>query len=224
MRYTFTLTGRTPLLMSNDSVEWGDAVKEWLADPDNRDQKGPAGDDRGPAWTWFGRLYHDGARIAVPADNLMACLRDAGKKVKHGRGSAKEISQSAVWIDEEFLPVVFGDNAGPAEIGSLQKLVGVNKFDQHLAAAKKLGFRLFMKRAKPSGMGSGKHVRIRPVFDRWRLNGTLEVTDDDALPMKTLLQLFDIAGRRVGLCDWRPGAPKSPGRFGMFGAELKPAK
>jgi hypothetical protein len=58
MRYEFVLTGKTALLMHFDDVEWADAVKEWLLDPNNTKKKGEnSGDDRRPAWVWTGYCY-----------------------------------------------------------------------------------------------------------------------------------------------------------------------
>jgi hypothetical protein len=43
------------------------------------------------------------------------------------------------------------------------------------------------------------------------------VTDDDLL--KRISEIFTIAGKYKGLCDWRPGSP-TPGHWGMFDAQI----
>ena len=78
-----------------------------------------------------------------------------------------------------------------------------------------MGFRLFVKRAK---IGTSKHVRVRPRFDSWQIQGTINVLSPD-ISWEVLNTLFELAGR-VGICDWRPGC-KTPGPYGMFAAKLK---
>ena len=66
-----------------------------------------------------------------------------------------------------------------------------------------------------------KHVRVRARFETWQVTGVLGL--DESLPELTfdvVQQIFALAGR-VGLLDWRPGSPKSPGPYGMFTAEVK---
>ncbi len=82
-----------------------------------------------------------------------------------------------------------------------------------------MGFELLVKRAR---VGTKKHVRVRAMFRDWRITGTLRVSE----PMITdevLRQMFEIAGDRVGLLDWRPASPESPGQYGRFTAEIKAA-
>jgi len=87
-------------------------------------------------------------------------------------------------------------------------------FDKQSDSVRKLGFRLFLKRAK---IGTSKHVRVRPRFDSWSVRGEIETLAPE-LTFEVVSQLFQLAGR-VGLCDWRPGC-KTPGPFGMFAATV----
>ena len=223
MRYTFELIARSPLLMSCDDILWAERVKRWVSDPSNRNLAQDKGDDRCPAWTWVGRLYHDGESVAFPSDNLMAALRKAGASVKLGRSSAKSISQSAVYIEAEYLTFTHGGRGDPTPIRPFRGLEGELDFTEHLKLAEKNGFELFMKRVKPAGRTAGRHIRIRPRFSDWRVRGELEVTDPRAMTAELLSTLFHVAGRTVGLGDWRPGAP-TPGRYGMFDATVRKAK
>jgi hypothetical protein len=219
MRYEFTLTGKTALLMHQDDVEWADTVKEWLLDPNNTKKKGEnSGDDRRPAWVWLGYCYHDGQNLAIPSANLTANFKKAGARVPLGRQKTfKELAVSGIFFENEFLSFF---NAGkPISATAVQKLRDVSDFRTHAETAEKLGFRLFVKRA---AVGTSKHVRVRPRFEEWSIKGTLEVTAHE-ITTDVLDSIFTQAGR-VGLGDWRPGSPKSPGPFGMFSHTLKASK
>jgi hypothetical protein len=94
------------------------------------------------------------------------------------------------------------------------------KFSDHIKECRNLGFDLLVKRAS---VGSSKHVRVRPRFDEWQVRGSITVSEP-AITQDVLEQLFELAGRYAGLCDWRPSSPKKPGPYGMFTAEVKPVK
>ena len=78
--YAVTLTGKTPLLMHHDNIEWADFMDEWKSNPDNK-AGSKAGDDRSPAWRWLGAAYHDGKNFAMPQANIMRCLMEGGAMV-----------------------------------------------------------------------------------------------------------------------------------------------
>lgn len=216
MRFEFTLRSVMPLLVHADDSDKADILKAWRMDPDNKLKCQP-GDDRSPAWTWITYLYSDGAHLAIPADNVMVALREAGSQIKVGRGNSnyKKLSQSGLSIDEELLKIVV-DNK-PIEWAKVEPLLDVLDFATHVKTATDLGFRLFTKRAK---VGQAKHLRVRARFDQWALKGHIETLTDD-ISEAILKQLFDRAGQYAGLCDWRPSSPKAPGPFGKFKAELK---
>lgn len=218
-RYEFTLTGKSAMLMHYDDVEWSDTVNEWVYDPTNTKKKGEtSGDDRRPAWKWIGYCYHDGGHLAIPGTNFTACLKKAGSRVPMGqKKTLKELAVSGILIEDEYLKFFNGGKQIPHK--PIWELRQVNDFHEHVDAVAKMGFKLFVKRA-PIGMG--KHVRVRPRFDEWAVKGTLEVTAHE-ITADVLDSLFAQAGR-VGLGDWRPGSPKSPGPFGMFTHKLKGIK
>jgi hypothetical protein len=216
--YTVTLAGQTPLLMHRDNIQWGQRVKAWTKDPANKDVSVP-GDDTSPAWTWIGYLYHNAGLVVVDTDNLMTMLRDGGTKcpASKGKGSFKAQTQSGIIITESGWPVTIGGKTvSYTEIKGLQE---ESDFEAHEKLAQKLGFELFVKRAK---IGKNKHVRVRPMFSDWKLSGNLMVTDA-TITTEVLQNILTTAGRFCGLCDWRPGSPKS-GRFGCFTAEVKEQK
>lgn len=216
MKFTFELTGTSPLLLHADDVEKSDALQEWRRDSKNRDVS-VAGDDRSPAWTWQTYLYSDGTQLVIPQENLSASLlaAAAGMTLK-GKKTFKEASQTAIILHEDFFPLLVGGK--PVAVKPIEQLAGL-PFAQQAQKVKPLGFDLFMKRVR---VGRAKHVRVRPRFEHWSIRGTVEIVSQE-VNQDSLKRMFDDAGFYKGLCDWRPGSPTKPGRFGRFKAELKAA-
>ena len=82
---------------------------------------------------------------------------------------------------------------------------------------KKLGFELFLKRAK---IGQSKHVRVRPFFLNWSAVGSILVMDSQ-ITREALTDILEAAGAYKGLGDWRPSS-KTPGPYGTFSAIVTP--
>ena len=218
--YSVRITGTTPLLLHADNIEWADRMDAWKNDPANR-KNSKAGDDRTPPFRWIGNLYHDGNVIAMPSDNLMRCIMEGGAMVlvPGGRSgkSFKSQTQSGCLTGEAYWPLLIDGHTVPwAELALLEKEAD---FSAHQAKASALGFQLFIKRAK---VGTSKHIRVRPRFDRWALDGTINVTDDQ-LTLGVMRDILQYAGQYKGLGDGRPGG-KTPGPHGMFTAEIRERK
>jgi hypothetical protein len=211
--YAVILEGLTPLLMHWDNIEWADQMEEWKKDPKNK-ANSKAGDDRSPAYRWIGSVYHDGKQICIASDNLSTCMMEGGMLVPTGstRGAKtfKAQTQSGMKVDDMFIPLIVDGKSIPW--APIETLMGKNKFTDHLEATKKLGFRLFTKRAKING--KTKHIRVRPRFDSWSLEFTITVWDD-GITESVIRNILEHAGNYRGLCDWRPGSQK-PGPYGMF--------
>jgi len=217
--YEITITGKTPLLMNADNIEWADRMARWKDDPMNR-KGSKAGDDRSPAFRWLGTLYHDGEHLAIPSDNLMRCLMEGGAMVPVPGGRSgktfKAQTQSGCMVGEPFWKLSVRGKSVP--IAPLMSMTTESNFDRHQEAAAARGFQLFLKRAK---IGTSKHIRVRPRFDQWSATGTLNVWDEQ-LTLEVLTQIFTYAGQYKGLGDWRPGG-KTPGPHGMFSAVVADA-
>lgn len=65
---------------------------------------------------------------------------------------------------------------------------------------------------RPVVIQSSRIVRSRPIFDPWALEFTLEF-DEEEVPKDVLKQIFDYAGRFVGIGDFRPSCGGPFGRF-----------
>ena len=211
-RYTVTITGKTPLLMHHDDIDWADRMDKWRNDPANKSES-KAGDDRTPAFRWIGCLYHDGNNVCVPQDNVMRSIMEGGAMVPvpGGRGGKtfKAQTQSGIAPADAFWPLTIGGN--PVPIGPIHELIVESDFSVHKARAESMGFSLFAKRAK---IGQSKHIRVRPRFDSWQLSGDLLVMDKQ-ITQSVLEDILAYAGQYKGLGDWRPGG-KTPGPYGMF--------
>lgn len=217
-KYLVTITGKTPLLLHHDDIEWADRMDQWKNDPGNK-KGSKAGDDRSPAWRWLGCLYHDGDILVMPQDNIMRATMEGGAMVPVPGGRSgktfKSQTQSGISCSSAFWPLL-GANGREIPVARVHELLREDDFAAHKAAAQALGFSLFVKRAK---VGASKHIRVRPRFDAWSLTGEMVVLDKQ-ITEAVLRDILAYAGQYKGLGDWRPGG-KTPGPYGMFSADVK---
>ncbi len=131
--------------------------------------------------------------LAIPATNLLACLVNAGRKVKHGKMqlSTAETSMvpALVMIEQEFL-LLNGNGTGVAHNPTwvADKRRGCNPAD---------GVAVCL---------------IRPRFNHWGFECTIQV-DDSEIGADTAKKLFEVAGKFIGLGDFRPSKKGPFGRF-----------
>lgn len=132
------------------------------------------------------KLYKDAkGQIYIPATWFQGCIVEAGKQKKMlGKGSSK---------------ATYSKVAGSC--------IEVNPFEIVLNAEWKV---FSILAVNPTT--KGRNVLHRPQFDKWEVN--FEVTfDETQIETQIVKELFDIAGRNVGVGDWRPA---KKGRFGKF--------
>lgn len=217
--YTLQITGKMPLIMHQDNIVYADALKTWRLVPENK-RLSVAGDDRSPAHTWLGCLYHDGTVIAIPSDNLSRCFMESGASVLVPGGKSgktfKSQTQSGMAFSEEFFPLLVDGATVPVK--QFFELETERDFAKHIASANARGFELYVKRAK---IGTSKHVRVRPRFHRWQFNATLVVWDDQ-ITLDVLKDIARVAGDYKGLGDWRPSS-RTPGPYGRFDVSISSA-
>lgn len=214
------LTGRTPLLMHHDNIDWADTMSEWQKDPEHKGQS-KAGDDRTPPWRWIGAGYRDEHQIVMPQENIMASMMEGGAQVPTGNGKKtfKAQTQSGMMCTEPFFPLLV--KGKPVPWAPIEKLMtSAATFTEQKRMVQQWGFSLLVKRAH---VGTSKHIRVRPMFAAgWEVLVTLSVWDD-MLTTQNLRTIFSYAGTYKGLGDWRPGAPKKPGPYGTFDALVEEA-
>jgi hypothetical protein len=232
--YEITIRGISPLLMHHDDIDWADQMEKWKVDNTKAGAKrelSKAGDDRTPAHRWIGSLYkgrvpsEDGVAeevVAMPVDNIMRAIMGGATTVlipgrKNGK-TFKAESQSGILPDSTVWPLLIDGKIIP--YAPIKALLKERDFEKHKEVAEKLGFSLFLKRAR---VGASKHVRVRPRFEVWALSGILKVRNE--LITQDVLEAFlERGGSDHGLGDWRPSSPKAPGSYGMFTAAVKPVK
>ncbi|MCL4837860.1 MAG: hypothetical protein KJ058_07840 [Thermoanaerobaculia bacterium] len=190
--YRVTLTGTTPLLLHHDNIPWADRMEVWKNDPESK-KKSRAGDDRSPGFRWIGCLYHDDNVVSLPSEVLMPLAMQGGMMVPvpgaKGNKNFKSQTQSGSMIGEPFWPLLVNGKTIP--MARINSLLHEEDFEKHQDLAARLGFMLFVKRAK---VGMSKHIRVRPRFDHWSAGGTLNVWDDQ-LTLGVLRQIWTYAGQ-----------------------------
>lgn len=216
-QYEVTVTGKSPLILHRDNIEWAGLLKRWREIPENKKLSVP-GDDRTPAFSWLGCLYHDKKSIGLDSGNLMRCMMEGGASVVVPGGKSgktfKAQTQSGMLISEPFIPlIVDGKHVDLAPALALQNDLD---FEKHEQMAVDNGYSLFVKRAK---IGTTKHVRVRPLFERWMLSFNMNVWDDQ-ITKRVLTDVLRASGDYKGLGDWRPSS-RTPGPYGRFDAAIK---
>lgn len=64
----------------------------------------------------------------------------------------------------------------------------------------------------PVRVRQARVLRTRAKFDEWKVTFRLD-TDVESVDQEQLARWLDIAGRRIGLGDWRPEKSGTYGRF-----------
>jgi len=150
----------------------------------------------------------------MPAENILAALLKAGTGFSIGGKQTLRTATQSILFTSFHIPLLI--EGKPVSFEQIDAIDG--SFAEHCQQARSLGFRLFVK---PATIGTASHVRVRPCFDAWSLETTFETDDDDLLGGEDRLDsLWNIAGRKAGLGDWRPSAPKKPGVYGRFKATV----
>ena len=134
------------------------------------------------------KIWSESGKIGIPVENLLACMAEAGRKVKNGKTQISTAGSTMMYqmlsIEETFLP--FTD-----------------------LAPENNGWIVDMRRGR---LKDGTAVCItRPKFMSWGLEFTLTI-DTNEVTAETIRQLVRCAGN-VGLGDFRPACKGPFGRF-----------
>ena len=125
-------------------------------------------------------LYIEAKVIGIPALNILAAMREAGKAYKvpgEGRVTYMRYIYAGVEVEPMFVPLV--TNSGKAAA------------------------RAWTVDVRPVTIQKARVARARPRFDDWALEFKLNILDPKIRP-EALKSILEDAGRYVGLCDMRP--------------------
>ena len=154
-------------------------------------------------------------------------ISDKSKNVKRETQTSKEIAESKLYKDSEgniYLPSTWFSGS-VVEAGKSKKMSG--KGSAKATYSKVAGscvdispFEIVLKKPNwkvfsilaTNPTTRGKNLLHRPQFDNWKVNFTVTF-DESQIEVPVMKELFDIAGRIVGVGDWRPA---KKGRFGKF--------
>jgi len=133
-------------------------------------------------------------QLYVKTEAIHGALLKACSGYKVGKLSAKPIIAAGINYYSEYCPLIDPDTGKPIST-----------------------FEIDIRRAVVQGQGV---LRARPKINKWSFY--LEMTYDNELfsSPKIIIDMLTEAGRRVGIGDQRPGAPKTPGPFGTFLIEV----
>lgn len=130
---------------------------------------------------------NDAGKPIVPGPNVAACIVAAGEHVKAGRSKLSTKKSSLI----------------PAGITLLEPELPITP------AAWEVDSRSVVIPAT-----GGRVMCHRPRFDKWALGFTLDV-DETMFSEQLVRELVDLAGKRIGLGDFRPARRGPFGRFAV---------
>ena len=185
------LRGTSPLLMN----KMDESTLEGLRTKVKKPKTANIGSPKTPREDAEPKVYVSDDGPYLPGQNLMACLIAAGQHVR--LDGKRQISTQKSTV----LP-------GLMSLLTTAPLLKVPDTDK--AAVWEADV---MQGRNPNG---GEAVAIcRPRFDEWALKVRIDIADNE-IGEFTIRELFDKAGRRVGLGDFRP---QRKGIFGQFVVE-----
>lgn len=175
---TYTIRGVAPLIQHNEQLS--DPLNKWtllVKEISSKRKKTDADLIEMSRREWFGGLYLDKKdRVIVPGRNLERMIRDGATKSKMGK-----VVQAGVIVPEDTL-LHFPDEAkSPTKLWEMEK---------------------YTLRAS-CRVNSARVIRSRPIFDEWSLTFAAMI-DGDVVNPKQVDEFVELAGKVVGLCDWRP--------------------
>ena len=177
-------------------------------------------------------IHHNGAagldtRSAVSREIAAIAAKRGGNRTAADDERLRELeAQRSLWLDESGAPTIPAAairssieagarkrKQGTQVRGGLVVLSSAFKYDKkkYGADVEKLG--RSTQYTVPVVVKSSRILRTRARFDMpWSCTFEVDV-DDELIDQSQLLEWLDIAGRQIGLGDWRP---EKSGMFGRF--------
>lgn len=187
VRVEVYVEGKKPYLMNPATQELLEALRTGIHEPVVKDR--PRRD------VAAGKICRVDDRIGVPAENLFSCLVEAGRQVDlkpRQKISTRESTQVPSFLEIEELFLSF-------------EIEGDTDYNPETVWVDD------MRRGRLPKDGTAVAI-VRPRFDRWGFKVHITV-DTSILKTDRVKELFLIAGRSVGLGDFRPSCR---GPFGTF--------
>jgi hypothetical protein len=193
-----TCRGLTPLLMNRMS----ESTLESLRTKVKAAKTKQIGNSRTPREEAESKVYTHGGAPMIPGENLMSCLIAAGvycrldgkRQVSTGKST---VLPGLMQLQDFALPLLLPDSKKAA------------KWEADVR-----------KGTNPNG---GEAVAIcRPRFDAWSFSTRITI-DDATIGENTIRELWDIAGKRIGIGDFRPARKGVFGQFIVEGWERQEA-
>jgi hypothetical protein len=129
----------------------------------------------------LGLYWEEGIGPYIPAVSLEACIKEAAKRTKNGKNVTR-----ALQCSPDFMPLQY---QGPREKEELLK-------------------DMRFRDVRVGKIGQSSVVICRPRFDHWAVDAEISF-DTEIFEKEMIFDFLELAGRMVGLCDYRP-------RYGRF--------
>lgn len=173
----FHVRGVAPLIVHN--AQLADPLNEWakaIAEISSKRKKTDKDHEELAHREFLGGFYLSEKGPVIPGGNVERMLRDAAAKSKRG----KDVQAGLIVMDD--VPIIYD---GPKDPEALWK-----KRDK------------FSLRATV-GVNRNRVMRTRPCWYEWELKFRVDF-DSTVLNRSAIEEFVELAGRLIGLGDWRP--------------------
>lgn len=196
MLYDVRIEGETPIIQhSSDGLLPGNAAtKEIKTITSKRGTNRTESDEaRLQQLETLNSLWRDGDTVTIPPQAIRSCIEEAARKSRQG----PDVREGLVVLETSFTYDV--ERYG----STLDRLMDSTQFQSVVVVTR------------------SKIVRTRAKFDTpWSVDIALDC-DDELVDREKLETWLDLAGRRIGLGDWRPSKSGTYGRFTTAAIEAK---
>lgn len=141
--------------------------------------------------------------MGVPMQNIMSAIVLAGQHVKSGKKAISTAKATTVFDFLEFVEDFCVFEGCEPQTG---EQFANGKFDVPWTAFP-------VKGTMHQGASETAVCIVRPRIPHWKLTFSVKFDDKRGYSQDTVEKLVEIAGRKVGLCDWRPAKRGCFGRF-----------
>ncbi len=173
-----TIEGVAPLLMHNISLaDASNPITKEISKIAKKRPKTEADMAELSRLEFLGGLYTNAeSRVVIPAKLLTATIINGAKKLKQGPAA-----KAGIFLAKASFVLDYDGPNSPEDLWEDKRFV-------HKEFAK---------------VGMAKILRTRPVFEEWRVTFSLDFLDD-VCDESQIIEYITLAGRLVGIGDWRP--------------------